>query len=378
MINYARSDTHYLLYIYDLMRNDLAEKSETLLKVTLDRSAETSLKTYENPIYDAESGEGSGGWKKLLRKQPEALNVENFAIFRAVHGWRDHVARNEDESPVYVMPNHIIFKLARFMPTTAKDLVGGCSPVSPLTRAYAVDIAKLIEQTLNSVREKEQLNTSISMASSLVTARSSLKVLTDLTSAEPTLVATASALRNSVYLERKESSILFGDLFKNGLGSSKIASKIEDELILVAPSLTTKLDCKPTESDEVVDFKFKREEKYKILVMKGEASPDSLLAKRKQPSEEITSLPISTTTTKKVKGFDFESAILFIQKEPMNPYHHPSFDPQTEHSRSGSNVKAVKGGKALKKVGKSGLSRKMNEESRRLSSCSSKNLSCLC
>ena len=94
------------------MRNELVEKSDNLLKVTLERSAETSLKTYEKPIYDAERGEGNGGWKNLLRRQPEALNEENFAVFRAVHGWRDHIARTEDESPVYVMPNHIIFKLA--------------------------------------------------------------------------------------------------------------------------------------------------------------------------------------------------------------------------------------------------------------------------
>lgn len=61
MLSYARSDTHFLLYIYDRMRNTLLDKSNptthNLLHATLQRSAETSLRRHEKEAYDAEGGE---------------------------------------------------------------------------------------------------------------------------------------------------------------------------------------------------------------------------------------------------------------------------------------------------------------------------------
>ena len=48
MIKYAREDTHYLLYIYDRMRNELMRRSNTgtdnLLKTVIERSTEICLK----------------------------------------------------------------------------------------------------------------------------------------------------------------------------------------------------------------------------------------------------------------------------------------------------------------------------------------------
>jgi ribonuclease D len=35
MINYARADTHYMLYIYNKMKNELLEKGEDALKRVL-------------------------------------------------------------------------------------------------------------------------------------------------------------------------------------------------------------------------------------------------------------------------------------------------------------------------------------------------------
>src|SRR5687767_6389538 len=77
MINYARADTHYLLYIYDRMRNELITNSDHVtfnrLKVALERSAQLSLKVYETYKYD-KSGEGPGGYKRLLEKRNFPLN----------------------------------------------------------------------------------------------------------------------------------------------------------------------------------------------------------------------------------------------------------------------------------------------------------------
>jgi exosome complex exonuclease RRP6 len=57
LINYAREDTHYLLYAYDRLRMDLqlkglqvnASNSSAPLKSVLQKSREIASKTYEKP-----------------------------------------------------------------------------------------------------------------------------------------------------------------------------------------------------------------------------------------------------------------------------------------------------------------------------------------
>ncbi|KAJ3156103.1 exosome nuclease subunit [Geranomyces michiganensis] len=165
MAKYARADTHFLLYIYDRMRNELINMSNqetlNLLRATLARSAETSLNTYVKEIYDAEGGEGLNGWRIALRRYGGAMRPEQFAVFCAVHAWRDHTAREEDESPSYVLPVHMLFTCADRCPTTQEAVLGCCNPVPPLVRIYASDIAMIVEDALfdahKSMRKNEAL-----------------------------------------------------------------------------------------------------------------------------------------------------------------------------------------------------------------------------
>ncbi|CAG8443871.1 9019_t:CDS:2 [Acaulospora colombiana] len=68
--------------------------------VTLDRSAEVSLKVYETFGYD-KTGKGPGGYQRLLDKWRATLDRQQFAVFRSLHEWRDTIARLEDESIKY-------------------------------------------------------------------------------------------------------------------------------------------------------------------------------------------------------------------------------------------------------------------------------------
>ncbi len=131
MFYYARSDTHYLLYIYDMIRNELLEKSDRnnpeqdLIMQVLDRSRETSLRRHEKIVYDAEEGQGPFGWYNLLlRHSSGTFTKEQFAVFRAVHKWRDEIARREDEDPLFIMPNAILFDIVRRLPPDPKALHG--------------------------------------------------------------------------------------------------------------------------------------------------------------------------------------------------------------------------------------------------------------
>jgi exosome complex exonuclease RRP6 len=139
MLLYARSDTHFLLYIYDNLRNALLDRalsraqspqpssqpeithstltpqsisnstlsdpSHALIREVLSRSEETALRVYEKEFYDADGGSGPGGWNVLLKKwNKEVLLTDGMQrrVFLGIHAWRNRVAREDDESTGWV------------------------------------------------------------------------------------------------------------------------------------------------------------------------------------------------------------------------------------------------------------------------------------
>jgi exosome complex exonuclease RRP6 len=151
MFFYARADTHFLLYIYDMLRNELVEKSnaevpeENLIEQVLQRSKETSLLRFERQVYNAETGKGQGGWFSLIYKTPSLLNSEQFSVFKAVHQWRDQIARKDDDSINFVMPNSVILSLAKLMPMDMMALLNIVRPISHSVKSRIEDLLQLIK-----------------------------------------------------------------------------------------------------------------------------------------------------------------------------------------------------------------------------------------
>ncbi|CRL17590.1 Ribonuclease D [Penicillium camemberti] len=149
MFDYARSDTHYLLYIYDRLRNDLIDNSTeeaSHIDYVNERSKHEALQRYERPVYDAVNGHGPGGWYDLLWRNSGNLPKEQFAVFKAVHQWRDEVARAEDEGWQCVFPKHMLFKLATMMPLDMGSLFRTLSPMTPITKERSHDLLEVIKQ----------------------------------------------------------------------------------------------------------------------------------------------------------------------------------------------------------------------------------------
>jgi exosome complex exonuclease RRP6 len=128
MLYYARSDTHYLLYVFDMLRNELldpsnqTEPNQNLMATVLEKSKEVSLQRYETPLCDQETGQGSRGWFNVLVKGSGAYNAEQFSVYKAVFKWRDNLARKEDESPIFIMHPSAIGDIARVLPEDPKAL----------------------------------------------------------------------------------------------------------------------------------------------------------------------------------------------------------------------------------------------------------------
>ncbi|KAK0625256.1 ribonuclease H-like domain-containing protein [Bombardia bombarda] len=128
MFYYARSDTHYLLYIYDMVRNELVERSNRgdpendLIEIVLRKSKDVSLLRYEAIAYDSETGQAPRGWFNALSKSSALYDSEQFAVYRALHKWRDDISRLEDESPVFYMNQQVLADIARVLPADKKAL----------------------------------------------------------------------------------------------------------------------------------------------------------------------------------------------------------------------------------------------------------------
>lgn len=120
LLDYARSDTHYLLYIYDCLRNELVKQStpdNDLIDYVLDNSKKESLQVYERHDYDRDNGLGSNGWLKILMtRNTKTLTPEQFGVLRALHEWRDQKARELDEGDHTIMSHAFLWTCAESMP----------------------------------------------------------------------------------------------------------------------------------------------------------------------------------------------------------------------------------------------------------------------
>ncbi|XP_029212610.2 LOW QUALITY PROTEIN: exosome component 10-like [Acropora millepora] len=169
MVHYAREDTHYLLYISDRLHNELLKSgnaNNNLLQSVYSKSKNVCLKRYEKPLFSSES------FQRVLEKHKKAFNTEQVCAFRLLYAWRDNVAREEDESYGFVLPNHMMFQISQVLPRDPQGVLACCNPVPTLVKQYVNEIHQLIMQA-----KELALNTNkgLTGVSSQVDARSTSK-----------------------------------------------------------------------------------------------------------------------------------------------------------------------------------------------------------
>ncbi|SCZ93871.1 BZ3500_MvSof-1268-A1-R1_Chr6-3g08938 [Microbotryum saponariae] len=168
MLHYARSDTHYLLDVYDHLRialheletqSDRTPEGEGKMLVDGDElqvsplvrvfnlSKTVSSSTFSILPYDSQTGHFENGWLGLLAKNGQLQNYASalrvptlpirsgwgpgqihFELMKVLHRWREAVAREEDESTSWVLSNWALFNLAEQAPREGGELmriVGG-------------------------------------------------------------------------------------------------------------------------------------------------------------------------------------------------------------------------------------------------------------
>lgn len=149
---YARQDTHYLLYIYDMLTNMLIEKAngkinwlENVYQLSTDICSKRYVKLRVKPDSHLE----------LYRKSKRVFDNRQFYALKEIFLWRDTIARNEDESYAYVLPNHMMLQIAENLPREMQGILACCNPIPPLVRQHLHMLHRFIlqarEQPLNKV-----------------------------------------------------------------------------------------------------------------------------------------------------------------------------------------------------------------------------------
>ncbi|KAK4051155.1 exosome nuclease subunit [Microbotryomycetes sp. JL201] len=192
MLHYARSDTHFLLDVYDHLRLQLlakekqrdASSSSTLeepapLLDVYNRSIETSSNVFSITPYDAETGHYESGWLQILarRQQLKAYataraiptlpiktgwgpNEVKLEILKAVHAWRERVARELDEGVRYIMSNDGLWSIADKKPVDGVELLkvlgarnNGVSEIVRKRKDEVVRIVRSVVEQYDDTRE---------------------------------------------------------------------------------------------------------------------------------------------------------------------------------------------------------------------------------
>jgi len=157
MVVYARQDTRYLPYLYQRMKNELISRGNdqnNLLHAVIVNSNNLCKKRYNKPLVWPDSA------AQLVRKAKISFNNRQMVALKEVYDWRDKTARQEDESPGYVLPNHMMIKICGELPREMQGILACCNPVPPLIKQNLQVLHLIIlnarDQTLSTPVNPEQ------------------------------------------------------------------------------------------------------------------------------------------------------------------------------------------------------------------------------
>jgi len=114
MIDYARSDTHYLLYAYDKIKEDLGSE-DNLMKVWYN-SKNLTLQRFSKKLPNCVELATKIGTKNGKGR----LNTRAFAVLECLLAWREQEAVEQDLGPMLVLPDLEACILAEKQPSADK------------------------------------------------------------------------------------------------------------------------------------------------------------------------------------------------------------------------------------------------------------------
>lgn len=157
---YARADTHFLLNIYDQMRNALIKKGS--LNIVLHESRKVARQRFEyylfrpserSPSVVTSISDKIEPWQVILNKFH--LNMTKKSLVMALYNWRDSIARRDDESVKYVMPDPVLVAIVGAAPTDSAGVLAASFYVTDHIRLNADAIADVVARTLKESQSED-------------------------------------------------------------------------------------------------------------------------------------------------------------------------------------------------------------------------------
>uniref|UniRef100_A0A7S1P175 HRDC domain-containing protein n=1 Tax=Vitrella brassicaformis TaxID=1169539 RepID=A0A7S1P175_9ALVE len=165
MVEYARGDTHYLIYIFSVLKNELIQRAvedkaapRTLLSQTLIRSCDIAANSYVD-----EAADPSRDVARMLSRLPTApstnkgpshfggLSMQSYLTLFALVRWRDEMARAEDDQPHAILQDHQLFRIAKVAPSSSAELMTAIKPTPAAVRRHAASMLQVIQGALKDV-----------------------------------------------------------------------------------------------------------------------------------------------------------------------------------------------------------------------------------
>lgn len=150
LFEYARSDTHFLIYIFERLRNELLSPDSDhavgldQIDQVLKRSKETALQTYEYPLSTDNITSRRNGWAALLVRETQNLSSQQVCSVCRLFNWRDQIAREEDESVNFILPNRSLLTLSKALPQSSAEIDRMLQRVSPVLSGRLDEMARVI------------------------------------------------------------------------------------------------------------------------------------------------------------------------------------------------------------------------------------------
>lgn len=71
---------------------------------------------------------------EFYRKSKKIFDNRQLFALKTIYEWRDKIARQEDESYGYILPNHMMLQIAEILPREMQGILACCNPIPPLVR----------------------------------------------------------------------------------------------------------------------------------------------------------------------------------------------------------------------------------------------------
>lgn len=139
MLEYAATDTHYLIPLAAKLREELEALGRWEWAVE-------EFQRMEAIRYREVSEDDPEPWRKL--KNISNLDRRALAIIRDLHQWRDALARKADRPPFKVLGNDSIIEIAKAKPETHRDLVKIAAVSRYHGDRYGRDLVAIVRKAL--------------------------------------------------------------------------------------------------------------------------------------------------------------------------------------------------------------------------------------